>query len=207
MRCLRICALSLCAVGALAITAAPALATPEWWVRKTLAAVGEPLAGTETLNQEAELTIQRPPSPSFKCMVKGYETVFNLLGVGIGETTAFEGICEKGAPYPCTAAETAEFILLNPPDVSELEKIGTKGYDVFKVLEIEFRCLTSGGTGVYRSIALVKPEVGISRLNFQGAASGELEILPPTPGVPRLMFKGPYWSAPASATYKMVRWK
>jgi hypothetical protein len=207
MRCLRVCLLSVGVMAASALAAAPALASPEWWVRKTGAAVGEPLSGIETLNQEGELSVLRPPASTFKCLMKGYERIEDPGPVGLGETTAFEGICEKGAPYPCTAGETAEFVQIGPPQVSELEKIGTKIFDVFKVLEIEFRCLSSGGSAIYRSIAQVKPEVGVSRLKFAGLPSGELEVVPPVPGVPRLSFKGTYFSAPASAAYKLVRAK
>lgn len=208
MRSLRVCLLSLCVVGVAAMFAAPALASPEWWARETGALGSAPLAGTEVLNEEGELSFLESPGKTFKCSVKGYEKIENLLAIGHGELQSFEGICEKGSPYPCTFAEPSEFHLVTAAPISTLLKVGTKAYDEYPAgLEVEFYCLKFHAAAKYKAITPVKPEVGINKLKFLGPASGELEINPFVATVPKLAIKGTYYAAPSSSKYKLVRWK
>jgi hypothetical protein len=209
MRRLRFCVLSLSVIGIPVVCAAPALASPEWWVRETGAATSIPLAGTEVLNEEGYLTIEQPTNKPFKCSVKGYEKIENVSFLGYGELQSFEGICEKGSPYPCTFAEPSEFHLLTAP-TSKLVTIGTKAYDEFpttpSTVEIEFYCLKFNAHAVYKAITPVKPQVGINKLKFAGKSSGEFEITPFV-AVPILSIKGSYYAAPSSNKLKVVRWK
>jgi hypothetical protein len=207
MRLRRLAVMGLCVISVFALTAAVAQASPEWWVRHTGAPTGESLSVKETLGNEGEITVLRPPEKPFKCLVKGDEEVFNLFAIGHGEGTVMEGLCEKGAPYPCAPFELSEFVSITPNWTSELVKVGTKIFNKFGTTEIEWKCLTFSGHAVYKQVTPLQPEVGIGKLKFKGAPSGELEISPTIPAVPHLSFKGTYYTAPETSTYKAIRAK
>jgi hypothetical protein len=200
-------------IGGFAVAAATAQASPEWWVRHEgtpTSPAAEVLPGSEILNSQGVLTVERTPEKPFKCLAKGHELAENKLAIGQGAVETFEGICEKGAPYPCAAFEPAEFFATTTwPSTLVKPTSANKVFDNFGLVEIEFRCLDFTGHAIYKSVAgsEFKPEFKTGILKFGGASSGELEISPFTAGVPHLKYKGTYYTSPSSPTYKLVRWK